>query len=105
MRFYRLVFFTHLYKVNSRKRLNRAYKEAKVVHYSNDDKLIFFSDCHRGDKSFADDFARNENIYFHALSHYYKQGFSYFELGDGDELWENRSFETILYAHKNVYMK
>ena len=89
--------------MNSRKRLDRAYKNAKVIHFSNADKMIFFSDCHRGDKSFADDFARNENIYFHALTHYYREGFTYYELGDGDELWENNSFESILRAHKNVY--
>jgi len=89
--------------VNSRKRLDRAYKNAKVVHFDDSDKLVFFSDCHRGDKSFADDFARNENIYHHALEHYYANGFKYFELGDGDELWENITFESILHAHKNVY--
>jgi len=93
----------HLYAMNSRQRLNRAYENAKVIHFGNEDKLIFFSDCHRGDKSFADDFARNENIYYHALSHYYREGFTYYELGDGDELWENRSFESILNAHKNTY--
>ena len=89
--------------MNSRKRLDRAYKNAKVVHFDDSDKLVFFSDCHRGDKSFADDFARNENIYHHALEHYYANGFKYFELGDGDELWENISFESILNAHKDVY--
>ena len=89
--------------MNSRKRLDRAYKEAKIIHFGNEDKIIFFSDCHRGDKSFADDFARNENIYQHALEHYYAAGFSYYELGDGDELWENTSFDSILNAHKNVY--
>lgn len=99
----RFRFIHHLYIMNSRRRLNRAYKKAKLVHFSDTDKLVFFSDCHRGDKSFADDFARNENIYFRALSHYYKEGFTYFELGDGDELWENRSFESIFNAHKDVY--
>lgn len=89
--------------MNSRKRLDRAYKNAKVVHFDDSDKLVFLSDCHRGDKSFADDFARNENIYHHALEHYYANGFKYFELGDGDELWENITFESILHAHKNVY--
>lgn len=89
--------------MNTKQRLDRAYKEAKEVVFSDSDKLIFFSDCHRGDKSFADDFARNENIYFHALKHYYNEGFIYCELGDGDELWEHSSFESILMAHKNVY--
>jgi len=74
------------------------------VPFDDSSKLILFSDCHRGDNSFADDFANNRNIYFHALKHYYSEGFSYCELGDGDELWENLSFESIFFAHKNVYM-
>lgn len=89
--------------MNTKQRLDRAYNNAKEILFSDADKLVFFSDCHRGDKSFADDFARNENIYYHALKHYYKEGFTYCELGDGDELWENSSFESILHAHKNVY--
>lgn len=89
---------------SAKKRLDRAYKGAKVISFDNNSKFILFSDCHRGDNSFADDFANNRNIYFHALKHYYNEGFQYCELGDGDELWENLSFESILNAHKNVYM-
>ncbi|EDP71199.1 hypothetical protein FBALC1_01907 [Flavobacteriales bacterium ALC-1] len=90
--------------MSSKTRLDRAYKNAKRITFGNSSKFILFSDCHRGDNSFADDFANNRNIYFHALKHYYAEGFSYCELGDGDELWENLSFESILNAHKNVYM-
>lgn len=89
---------------SAKKRLDNAYKNAKVVEFDDDSKFILFSDCHRGDNSFADDFANNRNIYFHALKHYYDNDFQYFEIGDGDELWENLSFESILNAHKNVYM-
>ena len=89
---------------SSKKRLDNAYKNAKVIDFDDDSKFILFSDCHRGDNSFADDFANNRNIYFHALKHYYDEGFQYCELGDGDELWENLSFDFILNAHKNVYM-
>ena len=89
---------------SANKRLNNAYANAKVVAFDDSSKFILFSDCHRGDNSFADDFANNRNIYFHALNHYYEQGFDYCELGDGDELWENLSFTPILEAHKNVYM-
>lgn len=89
--------------MSSRTRLDNAYKEAKVIPFDNNSKIILFSDCHRGDNSFADDFANNRNIYFHALKHYYTEGFTYCELGDGDELWENISFQPILEAHKNVY--
>ncbi|MFC4723182.1 serine/threonine protein phosphatase [Geojedonia litorea] len=90
--------------MSSATRFNRAYQNAKVIPFSNTDKFILFSDCHRGDNSFADDFANNRNIYFHALKHYYAEGFQYCELGDGDELWENLSFEPIFEAHQNVYL-
>ncbi len=89
--------------LSARKRLDHAYQNAKVVEFDDDSKFILFSDCHRGDNSFADDFANNRNIYFHALKHYFNEGFHYCELGDGDELWENLSFESLLNAHKNVY--
>lgn len=89
--------------MSSHSRLSRAFKNAKRVSFDNTSKLILFSDCHRGDNSFADDFARNKNIYFHALTHYNNEGFTYCELGDGDELWENLSFSEIFQVHKNVY--
>ena len=88
---------------SAKKRLDKAYQNAHVVPFDDNSKFILFSDCHRGDNSFADDFANNRNIYYHALKHYYVEGFNYAELGDGDELWENISFSSILNAHKNVY--
>jgi predicted phosphodiesterase len=88
---------------STKKRLDNALNNAKIINFDNDSKFILFSDCHRGDNSFADDFANNRNIYFHALKHYYKEDFTYIELGDGDELWENVSFDSILNAHKNVF--
>ncbi len=90
--------------MSSQTRLSRAYKNAKVVAFDDSSKIVLFSDCHRGDNSFADDFANNKNIYFHALKHYYKNDFTYCELGDGDELWENLKFKSIFEAHKNIYL-
>ena len=89
--------------MSSNFRLSRAYENAKVIPFDDTSKFILFSDCHRGDNSFADDFANNRNIYFHALKYYFNEGFHYCELGDGDELWENINFESIFEAHKNVY--
>jgi len=89
--------------MSSRKRFSRAYDTAKRISFNDASKFIVFSDCHRGDNSFADDFANNRNIYYHALKHYYNEGFTYCELGDGDELWENIEFKEILEAHKNVF--
>jgi len=90
--------------MSSHSRLSRAYKNAQTVWFDDSSKFILFSDCHRGDNSFADDFSNNRNIYYHALKFYYLNGFQYCELGDGDELWENLSFEPIFLAHKNVFM-
>lgn len=89
--------------MSSKSRLSRAYKNAKVISFDDTSKFILFSDCHRGDNSFADEFANNRNIYYHALKTYFNLGFQYCELGDGDELWEHMSFEQIFEAHKNVY--
>jgi len=90
--------------MSSQKRLTKAYKNAKTIAFDNSSKFILFSDCHRGDSSFADDFANNRNMYFHALKHYFKEGYTYCELGDGDELWENNTFESIFNSHKNIYL-
>ena len=89
---------------SAKKRFDNAYTSAKVIDFDDSSKFILFSDCHRGDNSFADDFANNRNIYFHALTHYFNEGFQYCEIGDGNELWENLSFKSIFDAHQNVYL-
>lgn len=89
--------------MSSNNRLSKAYNEAKILAFDDSSKFILFSDCHRGDNSFADEFANNRNIYFHALKFYLSQDFEYIELGDGDELWENINFEAVFNTHKNVY--
>jgi len=66
-------------------------------------KLIVMSDMHRGDGSGADDFAKNALIYRCALEHYHEEGFTYIELGDAEELWENDNFDQIYITHTAVY--
>ncbi|HPL67076.1 MAG TPA: hypothetical protein PLG94_11135 [Smithellaceae bacterium] len=66
-------------------------------------KLIVMSDMHRGDGSGADDFAKNALIYRCALEHYLEEGFTYIELGDAEELWENDNFDQIYITHTPVY--
>ena len=84
--------------------ISNSYKNAKRIPLKKDSKFIFFSDCHRGDNSYADDFANNSNIYSHALRNYLENDFTYIELGDGIELWENLYFNEIFEAHKNSFM-
>ncbi len=90
--------------MSAQSRITNAFKNAKKIKFNHQSKFIIFSDCHRGNNSFADDFARNRNIYHHALTHYYKKKFTYLELGDGDELWENPNFKSVFRANKNVYL-
>lgn len=73
------------------------------VSFDDRSKIVFFSDCHRGDKSRADNFAPNSAIYMTALEHYHAQGYTYIEIGDGDELWENKHFSSLVRAHPQVY--
>lgn len=85
-------------------RLDECYKKAKVIPFDSKEKYIFFSDVHRGDNSMSDEFAHNQNIYYHALKDYYEKDYTYIELGDGDELWEHPRFEIIMSAHSDVFL-
>lgn len=85
------------------KRLNAAFAHAPVLPLSPSSQYVLFSDCHRGCGTNNDNFLKNQNLYFAALQHYYHQGYTYIELGDGDELWENRSFDMIKSIHNNTF--
>lgn len=87
----------------AQKRLTQAYQKGLKLNINEQSKIIIFSDCHRGDYSWADDFAKNQNIFYYALTYYFNEGFTYIELGDGDELWKNRSFAEVLTAHRTVF--
>jgi UDP-2,3-diacylglucosamine pyrophosphatase LpxH len=85
-------------------RISQAYESALEVPFDDTSKIILMSDVHRGDGTWADDFSKNENIYFAALTHYYKENYTYIELGDGDELWENKRISEILPVHKDAFL-
>ena len=84
-------------------RINKIFENAKRIKFTNNDRLVFFSDVHRGNNSWADEFAVNEIIYLHALQHYYHAGFTYVEVGDGDELLKFKYIEPIRIAHEDVF--
>jgi UDP-2,3-diacylglucosamine pyrophosphatase LpxH len=83
-------------------RLNLAYQLSPHIYFDNTSRLVFFSDMHRGTKNRYDFFAPNETLFVHALTHYYHQGFTYIELGDGDELWYN-DFAHIRRAYSQLF--
>ncbi|HOQ15787.1 MAG TPA: metallophosphoesterase family protein [Defluviitaleaceae bacterium] len=89
--------------MNTLKRISRVFETAEEILFDDSSKIIIMSDCHRGDGSWADDFARNQHIYFYALSYYFNKGYTYIELGDGDELWENSDMTEIVQTHSHVF--
>lgn len=84
-------------------RLTQVYNSSKEIPIDNSSKLILMSDIHRGNNSWTDNFAHNQNIFITALNHYYNKDFTYIEVGDGDELWENRDFSEIRRTHSHVF--
>ncbi len=84
-------------------RLQKAYEGALTLPLKFSSKYVIFSDCHRGDGSSNDNFMKNQTLYLTALRHYYKSAFTYIELGDGDELWENRHMAQIIEIHEDVF--
>ncbi len=85
------------------KRISSVYSAAERIYINDDSKIVLMSDCHRGDGSHADTFSKNKNIYIAALNRYFQEDYIYIELGDGDELWENKNIDDIIYVHKDVY--
>lgn len=57
-------------------------------------KFIIFSDQHKGAKNGADDFIQAEPNYLAALDYYYKNDFTFINMGDSEELWENSIFKV-----------
>lgn len=90
--------------MHTNKRLTNAYKHAKLQYFDDQSKYVFFSDSHRGDDSVSDEFSKNRMTMLHALSYYYRQGFTYVEAGDGDELWEHKQFSHIRVSHNDIFM-
>lgn len=89
--------------MNPLRRIDQVFEAAKHIDFDDSSRIILMSDCHRGDGSWADDFSRNQNLFFAALTYYYKKNFTYIEIGDGDELWENSSFFDIKQVHSDVF--
>lgn len=86
-----------------KKRLDMAFQHAPIVPVTPSSRFVFMSDCHRGIGNSNDNFLKNQHLYFAALNYYYKKNYTYIEIGDGDELWENPDMKQIQEIHSNVF--
>jgi len=89
--------------MNTLKRISEVFESAEEIIFDDSSKIVLMSDCHRGDGNWADDFSKNQNVYFAALTHYFDENYTYIEIGDGDELWENKRFSEITRAHSDIF--
>ncbi len=93
------------YQRRIRKGLSREYGEVeaadRIAFDVRADRLVVFSDLHRGARDGADDFARCEEAYRAALAHYHRAGHTLVVLGDAEELWECDADEVIP-AHRET---
>lgn len=84
-------------------RISEVFRMAKQVPFDDSSKIVIMSDCHRGDGSWADNFARNQNLFFTALMQYNYLNYTYIELGDGDDLWEEKDMSDSIEVYSNIF--
>lgn len=89
--------------MNTLKRLSKVFETAEQIFFDDSSKFVLMSDCHRGDGSWSDNFSKNQNLYFAALTQYYDRDYTYIEIGDGDELWENTKLSDIVRIHGDAF--
>lgn len=83
--------------------LDKIFKKSKRIRINDKTKIVIMSDCHRGTGTNYDNFIKNKEIFASALMRYYKNGFTYIELGDGDEMWEVDDYKDIVEEHIDTF--
>lgn len=84
-------------------RLSRIFHSSPEIPFDHNSKIVLISDCHRGDGSWVDDFSHNQNLYYSAIKYYYRNGYTYIDLGDSDELWKNKKFHDITNVYTDIF--
>jgi predicted phosphodiesterase len=92
-----------LFNYLAEKRFAKSFFAPVTLNYANN-KIIIMSDCHRGTNDHTDNFHSNRHIYKFAINRYYERGYTYIELGDGDELWENKKQNFIFGEYSDIFL-
>jgi len=85
------------------RRIVKLFDRSQVIDIKKEKNVFIYSDCHRGAGDGADDFKHNRDLFLKVIKDYISTDFLLVELGDGDELWENNSFEQILKTYSEIY--
>lgn len=89
-------------KLFAHNRLSEVFNSSPIIPFDYNTPLIFFSDCHRGIGDPTEPFTQNEQLYYYALRYYYNKGYSYVEVGDGDEMYLH-SFNKIQSRYGQIF--
>lgn len=98
-----LQFVQDLLAARATHRLNAVYQSARIIPFDDTSRFLFLSDLHRGNGSRVDAFKPNSALYLHMMQHYFERGFTYVEVGDGDELWQHHGMAPIKRAYSPVF--
>ena len=79
-----------------------AGKKGLLIEIGAEDRLVILSDQHKGARDHADDFALAEKNYLAALQYYNAENYTYINLGDSEELWENL-LEPVIKCNKATF--
>lgn len=89
-------------KLFAHNRLSEVFNSSPIIPFDYNTPLIFFSDCHRGIGETTEPFTQNEQLYYYALRYYYNKGYTYIEVGDGDEMYLH-SFSRIQSRYGQIF--
>ena len=84
-------------------RLDGARRRALPIPVDRHARLVIFGDCHRADGGSADIFRFNRALFLDALQFYFDAGFTYIEIGDGDDIWVAPHFRAIRDTYADIF--
>ncbi len=84
-------------------KLDKLFLKSQKLEIDESSKFVIMSDIHRGIGEIGDNFVHNKPIFEAALKRYYDNGYTYIELGDGDDMWEVKNYKEIIKSHISTF--
>lgn len=84
-------------------KLDKLFFKSQKLNIDDSSKFVIMSDIHRGIGDNSDNFVHNKTIFEAALKRYFDNGYTYIELGDGDDMWEVKNYKEIINSHISTF--